>query len=88
MDIANLIRMANRIGDYFDALPDREEALEGAATHIQKSWEPRMRVALLDFLAVHTDGQTDDVRLHALMVEAVTRYRERLIPIRTAHSNA
>lgn len=80
MDIANLIRMANRIGDYFDALPDREEALEGAATHIQKSWEPRMRTALLDFLAQHTDGQAQGIRLHALMLEAVTRYRERLTP--------
>ncbi|CAM4327006.1 NAD-dependent formate dehydrogenase delta subunit [Bordetella tumbae] len=83
MDIANLIRMANRIGDYFDALPDREEALEGAATHIQKSWEPRMRIALLNFLAEHTDGQADDVRLHALIVEAVTRHRVRLIPARS-----
>ena len=80
MDIANLIRMANRIGEYFDALPDREEALESAATHIQKSWEPRMRIALLGFLDQHADGQADDVRLHALMLEAITRSRARLTP--------
>lgn len=80
MDIAYLIRMANSIGDFFDALPDREEALEGAATHIQKSWEPRMRIALLDFLAEHEDGQSEDIRLHALMRDAVTRYRARLTP--------
>lgn len=81
MDIANLIRMANRIGDYFAAFPDREEALDGAATHIQKFWEPRMRVALLDFLAAHEDGQGDDIELHALMRDAVTKYRTRLTPI-------
>lgn len=80
MDIANLIRMANRIGDYFDAFPDRDEALENAATHIQKSWEPRMRVALLNFLEQHQNGQDGDVQLHALLVEAVTKYRQRLTP--------
>lgn len=83
MDIANLIRMANRIGDYFDAFPDREEALENAATHIQKSWEPRMRLALLDFLAQHEDGRDGDIELHALLLEAVTRYRDRLIPVQS-----
>jgi len=83
MDIANLIRMANRIGDYFDAFPDREEALENTATHIQKSWEPRMRVALLNFLEQHEDGQTEDIHLHQLVLEAVTRYRERLIPMQS-----
>lgn len=80
MDIANLIRMANRIGDYFDAFPDRDEALENAATHIQKSWEPRMRIALLNFLEQHQNGQDGDVQLHALLVEAVTKYRQRLTP--------
>ncbi|MVW70891.1 MULTISPECIES: formate dehydrogenase subunit delta [unclassified Bordetella] len=82
MDIANLIRMANRIGDYFAAYPDREEAMEGAATHIQKFWEPRMRVALLDFLAAHEDGQSDDIQLHALMRDAVVKYQARLTPAR------
>lgn len=84
MDIVNLIRMANRIGEYFDALPDRDEALEGAATHIQKSWEPRMRLALLDFLSQHADGQGEQIALHPLMVEAVTRYRSQLTPARSA----
>lgn len=84
MDIANLIRMANSIGDFFDALPDRDEALDGAATHIQKSWEPRMRIALLDFLTQHADGQREDIRLHPLMLEAVTKHRARLTPARTA----
>jgi len=43
MDSDNLIRMANRIGEFFEAMPDRPEALEGIATHIRKFWDPRMR---------------------------------------------
>ena len=50
MDADNLIRMANRIGDFFEAMPDREEALEGIATHIRKFWEPRMRRQFLQAL--------------------------------------
>ena len=41
----NLIRMANRIGDFFEAMPDHAEALEGIATHLKKFWEPRMRAS-------------------------------------------
>jgi formate dehydrogenase subunit delta len=46
MDVDNLIHMANRIGEFFQAMPDRTEAVEGVATHIHKFWEPRMRTAL------------------------------------------
>jgi formate dehydrogenase subunit delta len=46
MDVDNLIHMANRIGEFFQAMPDRAEAVEGVATHIHKFWEPRMRAAL------------------------------------------
>ena len=43
MDLNNLIHMANRIGEFFQAMPDHAEALDGIAQHIQKFWEPRMR---------------------------------------------
>lgn len=46
MDAENLIHMANRIGEFFQAMPDRAEAVDGVATHIRKFWEPRMRLAL------------------------------------------
>ena len=80
MDHSNLIRMANRIGDFFDAMPDREEAVEGIANHIQKFWEPRMRHQLLDLLAAHPDGRQDDYALCPIVLEAVTRHRQRLTP--------
>jgi formate dehydrogenase subunit delta len=46
MDVDNLIHMANRIGEFFQAMPDHDEAVDGVATHIRKFWEPRMRQAL------------------------------------------
>ena len=62
MEISNLIRMANRIGQFFEAMPDRQEAGEGVANHIHKFWEPRMRTQLLDFLAGQPDGEADRKR--------------------------
>ena len=46
MEVSNLVRMANRIGEFFEVMPDREEALHGVADHIQKFWEPRMRESI------------------------------------------
>jgi len=80
MDTGNLVRMANRIGDFFEAMPDRAEALDGVAGHIRKFWEPRMRSQLLDFLAQHPDGDAGNVRLHPLVLEAVAANREALTP--------
>ena len=85
MEIGNLIRMANRIGDFFDALPDRPEAIEGVANHIQKFWEPRMRVELLAFLERHPDGVDGDVRLSPIVLEAVSLNRARLTPKAAVH---
>ena len=54
MDVDNLIHMANRIGEFFQAMPDHDEAVDGVATHIRKFWEPRMRQAL--FAALDAGG--------------------------------
>jgi formate dehydrogenase subunit delta len=63
MDIHNLVHMANRIGDFFAAMPDRAEALDGVATHIRKFWEPRMRRQILEHLdAAQGAGLSDLVR--------------------------
>lgn len=53
MNIEHLVRMANQIGTFFAAMPDKAEALEGIASHIKRSWEPRMR---REFLAVLAEG--------------------------------
>ncbi|KDD12748.1 formate dehydrogenase subunit delta [Bordetella bronchiseptica] len=80
MEIGNLIRMANRIGDFFDAYPDRAEAQAGIATHIQKFWEPRMRIQLLAFVARHPDGDDGQARLNGIVLHAVRDARARLTP--------
>jgi formate dehydrogenase subunit delta len=65
-----LVRMANQIGDFFAAMPDHEEALEGIATHLKKFWDPRMRRELL----AHVDAEGAG-GLHAVVAEAIARHR-------------
>ncbi|TCT10875.1 formate dehydrogenase subunit delta [Paralcaligenes ureilyticus] len=80
MNIDHLIRLANRIGDFFESLPDHKEGIEGIANHIQKFWAPRMRIALLDFLDGHPDGRTSDAALSAITLEAILQNKQRLTP--------
>jgi formate dehydrogenase subunit delta len=47
MDIDNLVHMANRIAEFFEAMPDPAEARDGVAQHLQRYWEPRMRRQLM-----------------------------------------
>ncbi len=46
MHTDSLVRMANQIGTFFEAMPDRTEALEGIAQHCWRrpKTEPLMRV--------------------------------------------
>lgn len=74
MDIANLVHMANRIGDFFASMPDRDEALDGIAQHVRKFWEPRMR---RDILA-HVDAGA--AGLEPLVAQALALHREQLEP--------
>jgi formate dehydrogenase subunit delta len=53
MKIERLIKMANDISDYFKADPDTHLAIEGIKTHIVNSWEPRMRLAIVQHLQQH-----------------------------------
>ena len=69
MDIDNLVHMANRIGEFFNAMPDRAEALEGIASHIRKFWDPRMRRAL----AVHLRERGGE-GLMPIVHEALSRH--------------
>ena len=76
MHLENLVSMANQIGTFFSAYPDRQEALEGIATHIHKFWEPRMRMRLIEAVA---SGQAQD--LMPLVRDAVQAYTEKLKPL-------
>lgn len=70
MDIHNLVHMANRIGQFFEAMPDRQEAMEGAARHIRSFWAPPMRRGLLEQL----DGPHGDA-LSSFIADAVRTHR-------------
>ncbi|MEG0045990.1 MAG: formate dehydrogenase subunit delta [Comamonas sp.] len=76
MDVNNLIRMANRIGEFFVSIPDRDEALEGIALHIQKFWDPRMRLRLLDALSDEQQAQ----QLLPLVRESLQLHDQQLRP--------
>jgi formate dehydrogenase subunit delta len=76
MDVDNLIEMANRIGEFFDSMPDREEAVDGVADHIRRFWEPRMRLAILT-AAENPDASAS---MEPILREALTKHRESLMP--------
>jgi formate dehydrogenase subunit delta len=59
----NLIRMAKQIGQFFESMPNRDEALQGIAKHLKNFWDPRMRRALLKQIDdPNTQGLSDIVR--------------------------
>jgi formate dehydrogenase subunit delta len=70
MDTENLVHMANRIGEFFQAMPERAEALEGIATHLKRFWAPGMRHAL----AAHLDSH-DGAGLLPIVREALLAHR-------------
>ena len=39
--IEKLVRMANQIGDFYAAMPEKEAA-DGAASHLRHYWTPKM----------------------------------------------
>lgn len=53
MKIERLVRMANDISNFFDADSDKALAAEGVKNHITRSWESRMRQAIIDHLNNH-----------------------------------
>ena len=80
MDIHNLIHMANRIGEFFQSMPDVKEGEDGIAQHIGKFWEPRMRKLLL--AQIDVDGAPT---LMPIVREAVQLHREQLAPAEPHH---
>ena len=73
MHIESLVKMANQIGTFFEAMPDRAAALQEMAEHMRKFWEPRMRRQLLEHVDQSGEG------LSTMAVEAVVRHRSHLI---------
>ena len=73
MDVDNLIRMANQIGEFFESMPDRTQAMEDIATHIKRFWEPRMRRAILESI-----DQKNAHDLSEIVRDAIASHRQLL----------
>jgi formate dehydrogenase subunit delta len=71
MNPDTLIKMANQIGSFFEAMPDREQAVKDTASHLRRTWESRMRTQLLAML-----GGTDEAKLKPLVRDAVIALRQ------------
>jgi formate dehydrogenase subunit delta len=71
----NLVKMANQIGSFFEAMPDREEAMTDIAGHIKRFWAPSMRNALLSHIDAGNAGELLEV-----VRDAVARHRGELQP--------
>ncbi|MDF1482249.1 formate dehydrogenase subunit delta [Extensimonas sp. H3M7-6] len=81
MDIHHLLRMANQIGTFFEAMPARDQALQEVAQHLRKFWEPRMRRELLAHLDAGGAG------LLPIVAEALCAHRALVEPPATAGSH-
>ncbi|HQT42484.1 MAG TPA: formate dehydrogenase subunit delta [Halothiobacillus sp.] len=69
----NLVHMANKIGVFFEAMPDHNDALRDIVDHLHKFWEPRMRRQLLAYL--DSENGKD---LLPIVVEAIHTHRNQL----------
>ena len=75
MDTARLVDMANRIGQFFEGMPDAAQAGREIAQHLRRFWAPQMRLELLARLdADGAPGLRPSVR------SALLAHRELLAP--------
>lgn len=74
MEIKNLVKMANQIGAFFEAMPDRAQAMEDIAGHIKRSWEPKMRLAILRSL-----DEPSGHDLKPIVREALHKHKEAVV---------
>lgn len=57
-----LATMANEIGAFFAATPDREQAARDIANHLKRYWDPRMRRQIVAQYRQGGEGFNEDVR--------------------------
>jgi len=74
MNIEHLVQMANQIGAYFAAEPDRAAARADVAEHLARFWEKRMRHSL--YVGI---DQSVIEGLAPLVREALIEHRDRIL---------
>jgi formate dehydrogenase subunit delta len=67
MKTERLVKMANDIANFFNSESDKEIAAEGVRNHILRSWDPRMRNAIIAYC------QQDGSELSDLAKAAITK---------------
>jgi formate dehydrogenase subunit delta len=73
MDSQHLIKMANQIGQFFESMPNREEAEKDIASHLKRFWDPRMRRVIVASL-----DSEDAAAMSPLVREALSTHRQML----------
>lgn len=69
MDVEKLIKMANQIGDFFEANPDIEEAKLEIASHLKKFWNSVMIKAIVTHIE-----QQQGAGLHPKVIAAIQQH--------------
>jgi formate dehydrogenase subunit delta len=62
--------MANDIGHFFDAEPDKNEAAKNVANHLRRFWDPRMRREIIAHYREHGGAGLDPVARSAVALLA------------------
>jgi len=73
MNVEHLVKMANQIGSFFETMPDHQQAMTDLISHLKRSWEPRMRRALLAH--IEEQGGAD---LRPFVLEAIQQHPGKL----------
>jgi formate dehydrogenase subunit delta len=79
VNVEHLVTMANQIGRFYEAYPDKAEAYKSAVTHVRRFWDPRMRKALRH----HMDAEGGE-GLSPFMMEALRAHAQDWTPAERA----
>ena len=69
MSPEKLVYMANQIGRFFAHQPEAQ-AIASTADHLKKFWDPRMRKAIIAYIANGGEGLQPGVRQAVLSLSA------------------
>jgi formate dehydrogenase subunit delta len=69
MEVEKLIKMANQIGDFYEAYPDKVEASIEIAGHLNKFWNSTLRKSIIAYVNDH-----QGVGLHETVIFAIRKF--------------
>jgi formate dehydrogenase subunit delta len=69
MQTETLIKMANQIGDFFEAEPNQTQAQKDIANHLNKFWTKDMRNQIANYVK-----EKSGAGLHAPVISAISAY--------------